>query len=442
MTTQHWVDWDRQHCWHPFTPQEEWTSPERPPLMIASGEGVWLTDTDGKRYLDGNASIWTNIHGHNHPRLNAAIQAQLEKVAHTSYLGFGHPLASELSRRLCSYFPPQTLERCFFSDDGSTAVEVAMKMSLQSRMQSGMPEDEGRTAFICFQHAYHGDTMGAASLGGVSLFFDRFTKLGLPVHRVGSLAEVQALSDRVLAGVTALIIEPLIQGVNQMTPWPAGMLAELRAWCVTHGIHLILDEVMTGFGRTGSLFACQQEEVVPDFLCLAKGLTAGYLPMAATLTTEEIYTTFLGRREHAFYYGHSYTANPIGCAVALASLDLMEEQQVLAGVREKAAYLSGLMAQDLAPLPLVFDIRQVGLVVGLELRQYNGAPFPASQRLGARFCEVLKAQGVLTRPILDTIVYLPPLSITAEELRFMVRAFQRATLMVQEELGRENRAAE
>ena len=277
--TRRWIEADKRHCWHPFTPQSAWAVDEHEPLVLVRGEGAWLWDSEGRKYFDGNSSIWTNIHGHQHPVLNEALRKQAEAVAHTSYLGFANPRASELAEKLVSFFPANTLERVFFSDNGSTAVEVAMKMSLQFWMQSGEPK---RSRFVAFANPYHGDTMGAASLGGVSRFFERFRKFGVEVDFVSSLDELAQLQ---LDEVAAVIIEPLIQGVNEMRPWPKGMLKALRDHCDAAGMHLILDEVMTGFGRTGTMFACEQESVVPDFLCLAKGLTGGYMPMAATLTT-------------------------------------------------------------------------------------------------------------------------------------------------------------
>ncbi|RYD34284.1 MAG: aminotransferase class III-fold pyridoxal phosphate-dependent enzyme, partial [Verrucomicrobiaceae bacterium] len=314
--TRQWIEKDQAHCWHPFTRQAEWCARGHEPLVIVRGEGSWLWDSEGRKYLDGNSSIWTNIHGHAHPAINAAIQEQLGKIAHSSFLGFTHPLAAELASRLCAFFPEDTLERVFYSDDGSTAVECALKMAVQYRLQTGAPE---RNRFVAFSNGYHGDTLGAASLGGVGRFFERFKGAGYPVQHVSTLEELRALGPE---GITGVVIEPLIQGVNEMRPWPSGMLTELRRWCDETGTHLILDEVMTGFGRTGKMFACQHEDVIPDFLCLAKGLTGGYLPMAATLTTGKIYDAFLGTPEKAFYYGHSYTANPLGCAAALASLEL------------------------------------------------------------------------------------------------------------------------
>jgi adenosylmethionine-8-amino-7-oxononanoate aminotransferase len=380
-----------------------------------------LIDTEGRRYFDGNSSIWTNIHGHRHPRLDEALRTQLDEIAHTSFLGFANPRAAELARRLVDFFPPGTLERVFFSDDGSTAVEVAIKMAIQYRQQSGEPE---RTSFVSFENAYHGDTMGAASLGGVSLFFDRFRSFGFPATRVGSLADLRALSAAEIAITAAVVLEPLIQGVNEMRPWPVGQLAEIRAWCDGHGVHLILDEVMTGFGRTGTMFACQQEEVIPDFLCLAKGLTGGYLPLAATLTTEAIFDAFLGERERTFHYGHSYTANQLGCAAALASLEVFEKESVLEGLSPRVEAL----AQGLEAIvhPSVHEVRQCGLIAGLELRQESGERFPAAERMGERVCVAARAHGLLTRPIRDTIVLMPPLCSTTEEIIGACEALGRA----------------
>ncbi|MED5418552.1 MAG: adenosylmethionine--8-amino-7-oxononanoate transaminase [Verrucomicrobiota bacterium] len=415
-----WREWDRQHCWHPFTQHAEWGMAGEE-VVLVGGEGPWLIDAEGRRYFDGNSSIWTNIHGHRHPWLDAALRTQLDEIAHTSFLGFANPRAAELAKRLVDFFPPDTLERVFFSDDGSTAVEVAVKMAIQYRQQSGEPE---RTGFISFENAYHGDTMGASSLGGVSLFFERFRSFGFPAMRVGSLADLVALPAGQISTTAAVVLEPLIQGVNEMRPWPGGQLAEIRTWCDGHGIHLILDEVMTGFGRTGTMFACQQEEVIPDFLCLAKGLTGGYLPLAATLTTGPVFDAFLGERERTFHYGHSYTANQLGCAVALANLEVFEEKSVLAGLPPRVEAL----AQGLEAIahPSVHEIRQCGLIAGLELRQESGARFPATERRGEQVCLAARAHGLLTRPIRDTIVMMPPLCSTTEEITGACEALGRA----------------
>jgi adenosylmethionine---8-amino-7-oxononanoate aminotransferase len=414
--TRRWIGLDQAHCWHPFTRQAEWCARGHEPLVIVRGEGSWLWDSEGRKYLDGNSSIWTNIHGHAHPSINAAIQAQLGKIAHCSFLGFTHPLAAELAARLCSFFPENTLERVFFSDDGSTAVECALKMAVQYRQQSGEP---ARNRFVAFAHGYHGDTLGAASLGGVSRFFERFRGSGYPVHLVANMAELRALPAAEIAGV---IVESIIQGVNEMRPWPTGMLAELRQWCDETGVHLILDEVMTGFGRTGKMFACQHEDVLPDFLCLAKGLTGGYLPLAATLTTGKIYDAFLGTPEKAFYYGHSYTANPLGCAAALANLDLFESEKTLAHLSGKIAHFSTALATLKSHHPLVHEIRQCGFIAGIELRRPDGEKFPPSERFGEAVCQAARAHGLLTRPILDTVVLMLPLSARLEEIDHAIHA--------------------
>jgi adenosylmethionine-8-amino-7-oxononanoate aminotransferase len=418
--TRGWIEADQRHCWHPFTRQAEWCARGHEPLVITRGRGVWLWDSEGRRYLDGNSSIWTNVHGHGHPSIDRAIREQLEKVAHTSFLGFAHPLAGELARRLCQFFPEQTLERVFFSDDGSTAIECALKMAIQFRQQTGEPE---RNHFAAFANGYHGDTLGAASLGGVGRFFERFRAAGFPVHHVASLADLERLEIDRLA---AVVIEPLIQGVNEMRPWPAGMLAELRAWCDRHHVHLVLDEVMTGFGRTGTMFACQQEDVVPDFLCLAKGLTGGYLPMAATLTTGKIYDAFLGGGERTFYYGHSYTANPLGCAAALASLEVFETEKTFEHLPEKIDHLRHGLAALAARHSVIHEVRQCGFIAGIELRRMDGEKFPPGERFGESVCYAARAHGLLTRPILDTLVLMPPLVTTLEEIDHALTAIDQA----------------
>ncbi|MEX1115582.1 MAG: adenosylmethionine--8-amino-7-oxononanoate transaminase [Akkermansiaceae bacterium] len=420
--TRHWISADQAHCWHPFTRQAEWCARGHEPLVITRGQGSWLWDSEGRRYLDGNSSIWTNIHGHAHPAINAAIGGQLEKIAHSSFLGFTHPLAAVLAQRLCGFFPENTLERAFFSDDGSTAIECALKMAVQHRQQTGEPD---RNHFIAFANGYHGDTLGAASLGGVGRFFERFRGMGFPVQHITSLDDLKSLPPEKIAGV---VIEPLIQGVNEMRPWPAGMLAGLRTWCDQNHVHLILDEVMTGFGRTGTLFACQQENITPDFLCLAKGLTGGYLPLAATLTTGKIYDAFLGTPEKAFYYGHSYTANPLGCAAALASLDLFESENTLAHLSGKIVYLTSALSALKSRHPLIHEIRQCGFIAGIELRRVDGMKFPPGERFGEAICHAARAHGLLTRPILDTVVLMPPLCTTIAEIDHAISALDAALL--------------
>ena len=417
--TDQWLAWDRMHCWHPFTEQGAWCDPTHEPLVIERGEGVWLWDSEGRKYFDGNASIWTNLHGHAHSEINAALTKQLQLISHSSYLGLANPRASELAARLCELFPTNTLERVFFSDDGSTAVECALKMALQYRMQTGEPE---RTRILAFDQAYHGDTMGAAALGGVSRFFERFRSFALAVDFIATADDLPNVDAKHYA---AVVIEPIVQGVNQMRIWPSGMLRALREWCDAHDVHLIVDEVMTGFGRTGKLFACNHEQVIPDFLCLAKGLTGGYLPLAATLTTEKIYRAFLGK-ENIFYYGHSFTANQLGCAAALANLEILRRDYPSNVLAEKSALFGEILHRGLADLAQVYEVRHCGMLAGIELREVDGRAFSAEDGSGAKVCVKAREYGLITRPILDTIVLMPPLCSTVEELEFAVSALRSA----------------
>ena len=401
---------DRAHCWHPFTQHADWCAPKHEPLILVDGEGAVLRDSEGREYIDGNSSIWTNLHGHRHPKIDAAIRAQLDRVAHTSFLGFTNPPAAQLAAELVALWPADTLTRCFFSDDGSTAIEVALKMAAQFWQLAGQPE---RRKFVAFANAYHGDTMGAASLGGIAMFHERFAGWQFPSIHVGALDELAALNAHEIA---AVVIEPLIQGAAGMRLWPRGMLAQLRAWCDAHGVLLILDEVMTGFGRTGTMFACEQEGVIPDFIALAKGLTGGYLPLAATLTSERIFSAFLGGPERTLYYGHSYTGSQLGCAAALASLAIFREEKVLEQLAEKIARLATLL-DALRANPRVHDIRQCGFIAGIELRPSLG---------GAKVCLAARQHGLLTRPIRDTLVLMPPYCITDAQLTRAVDALARA----------------
>jgi adenosylmethionine---8-amino-7-oxononanoate aminotransferase len=418
-------EWEKRHVWHPFTQMREWTIPEHHPLFIVSGEGPWLQDAAGKRYLDGNSSIWTNIHGHNHPRINRAITEQLSQVAHSSFLGLTHLPAARLAKELVDLLPDSGLTRAFYSDDGSTGIEVAIKMAIQYFKQTGLPK---KTGFAAFKNAYHGDTLGASSLGGIANFHDRFAALQFPVIRVSGWEEL----DRIDAGaLAAIVIEPLIQGAAGMLTWPAGMLRQLRQWCDQHHVLLIFDEVMTGFGRTGRMFACQHEEIVPDFLVLAKGLTGGYLPLAATLTTEAIYDGFLGdfSELRAFFYGHSYTANPLGCVAALASLQVFREDRVLEHVASVISVLEEGLKQ-LKLLPWVRDVRQVGLIAGIEVGAADGTSFDWRDRVGAKVCLAARELGLLTRPIQDVVVLMPPLCVSADEIRFGIEAIGKGIEMV------------
>jgi adenosylmethionine-8-amino-7-oxononanoate aminotransferase len=419
---------DKRHLWHPFTQMRDWCAPEHDPLLLVSGRGALVRDAQGREYLDGNSSIWTNIHGHAHPAIDAAIRAQLERVAHTSFLGFSNPPAIELAAELLALWPGGKLTRLFYSDDGSTAIEVALRMAAQFWQLSGHPE---RREFVAFTGAYHGDTMGAASLGGIPLFHDRLSSWRFPVRRAESLDDLASLDPQ---GIAAVAIEPLVQGAAGMRLWAPGTLRKLRHWCDSTGVLLIADEVLTGFGRTGTMFASEQEDVVPDFVALAKGLTGGYLPLAATLTTEPVFEAFLGtfQEQKTFYYGHSYTGNQLGCAAALASLRLFHDEQVLPRLQPMIALLSRLLKQLKADTPFVGEVRQCGFIAAIELVQRTGAPFPAHLLTGARVCHAARSHGLLTRPIRDAVILMPPLCTTESQLCTAVEAIQ---LAIRDTLG-------
>jgi len=413
---------DKQYVWHPFTPMQEWIAQENHPLMLVAGAGVWLRDAQGNDYLDGNSSIWTNIHGHNHPVINQAIREQLDLVAHTSFLGFSNPPAVRLAEKLIQIIGDPRLTRVFYSDDGSTGIEVAIKLTSQYFSQNGQPQ---KTKFAAFQNAYHGDTLGASSLGGIAQFHDRFGRYHFPVERLATLEDLALLSGETTAGI---IIEPLVQGAAGMRIWPSGMLRSLRNWCDEHNVFLIFDEVMTGFGRTGKMFAFQYEEVFPDLLVLAKGLTGGYMPLAATVTSEHIFNGFLGGPEEmrTFFYGHSYAGNALGASAALANLQLFESEQTLARLPAKIAHLSSGLTR-LRANPWTREIRQCGLIAGIEVGRRDGTEFNSRDRVGVRICLAARKFRLLTRPIQDTIVFMPPLCVTEAEIDLALAAIDQAT---------------
>lgn len=401
---------EKAHLWHPFTPMQAWCADGHEPLRLVSGRGCTLTDQHGREYLDGNASIWTNVHGHAHPTINAAIIEQLQRVAHSSFLGFTHEPAIRLAKALVDLFPGEKLTRVFYSDNGSTAIEAAVRMALQFWQQQGRPE---RNTLLAFDRGYHGDTLGAASLGGLPVFKGSANDFGYQVQRVPSMEALATIDAKTLA---AVIIEPLMQGAAGMRMWPAGMLKQLETWCRDHDVLLILDEVMTGFGRTGKMFACEHEDVVPDFIALAKGLTGGYLPLSATLTTERVFEAFL-KPEHTFYYGHSYTANQLGCAAALASLQVFQDESLLEQLPVKVAQFS--QALDVfRDHPKVLEVRQCGMMAGIEVK--------SDALAGPRICLEARKHGLLTRPVLNTLVLMPPLCVTEDEMQRMVKALRLA----------------
>ncbi len=404
---------DHRHLWHPFTQQRGWISEQ--PLVIESGAGSELIDVDGNRYIDGVASLWCNVHGHRHPRIDAALREQLDRVAHSTMLGLTHPGAVELAQRLVELAPPG-LERVFYSDSGSTAVEVALKMAFQYWRQSG--EAQPRTAFVCLTDAYHGDTIGSVSVGGIDLFHGAYGPLLFESHRVdpGDAEGLAALLGSRGAEIAAVIVEPLVQGAAGIRVQPPGFLRRVRELCDAHGVLLIADEVATGFGRTGTMFACEQERVAPDFLCLGKGLTGGYLPLAATLTTERVYEGFLGAadEQRTFFHGHTFTGNPLACAAALASIAVFEEESTLLRMQPKIRRLGELLAA-VGEMPEVAEVRGRGFMVGIDLGEHD----PAS-RLGHRVTLEARARGAIIRPLGETIVLMPPLTISRSELERLV----------------------
>jgi adenosylmethionine-8-amino-7-oxononanoate aminotransferase len=422
MTPANYPTLDKTFVWHPFTPMRQWCAHDHEPIMLTRGEGCWLWDQHGNKYLDGNSSIWTNIHGHNHPRISDAIKAQLDRVAHTSFLGFTHQPAIDLAQELVSLFPRDTLSKVFYSDDGSTAIESAVRMALQYWQQNGRPQ---RDMILAFDTSYHGDTLGAASLGGLTTFKGSANQFGYGVCRVPDMNALSQLDAALVDRIAAVILEPLIQGAAGMRLWPKGMVAQLQAWCRARDILLILDEVMTGFGRTGRMFACQHEDVVPDVLCLAKGLTGGYLPLAATLTTQRLYDGFLGEvsEGRTLYYGHSYTGSQLGCAAALASLRVFEEEQLEATLPAKASCFSRIL-DKLKQSPHLLEIRQCGLIAGIEIVRHREPreDYPATDFMGSKVCLAARKHGLLTRPIGNTIVLMPPLCVTEPEMNQMVDA--------------------
>ncbi len=405
---------DHRHLWHPFTQQRHWA--EEDPLMIERAEGSELIDAEGNRYLDGVSSLWCTVHGHRHPGIDAAVREQLDRVAHSTMLGLSHPAAAELASRLVEIAPPG-LNRVFYSDSGSTAVEIALKMAFQHWQQRG-GQHVRRTSFVCLDDAYHGDTVGSVSVGGIDLFHAKFSPLLFDSHRVeaGDVEAMARVLDRHEEEIAAVIVEPLVQGAAGILVHPPGYLRAVRELCDRHGVFLICDEVATGFGRTGTMFACEQERVAPDFLCLAKGLTGGYMPLAATLATERVYEGFLGAQEEfrTFFHGHTYTGNPLACAAALASLDAFAEERTLVRLQPKLRLLGELLEQ-VSEMSEVAEVRRCGTMVGIDL----GAHDPA-ERLGHRVTLEARARGVIVRPLGDVIVLMPPLSISQDDLRRLV----------------------
>ncbi|MEQ9411157.1 MAG: adenosylmethionine--8-amino-7-oxononanoate transaminase [Fuerstiella sp.] len=418
-------EWDNAHVWHPFTPMTAFIQEQTP--IITEADGFELIDADGRRYLDGISSLWCNVHGHQVPEIDAAIRDQLDKVGHSTLLGLSSDVSIQLARMLVEQ-TPENLTRVFYSDSGATSVEVALKMAYQFHRQKPDPEPE-RDTFLCVGNAYHGDTIGTVSVGSIDLFHRVYRHLLFPTLSVPSpvatrVSEghtrdswLQHCFDQVAetirehhSRIAGFVIEPLVQGAAGILVHPPGYLKHVRDLCSRYRIPLIADEVAVGFGRTGTMFACPQEDVQPDLMCVAKGITGGYLPLAATLATEEIYEAFLGRPSdgRTFFHGHTYTGNPLGCAAAIASLKLFDDNDVLANVADSTALLNDRLAV-LNDHPHVGEVRQKGIMVGIELVQDRDrmTPFPTERRLGHQVTLAARKRGVIIRPLGDVIVLMP-----------------------------------
>ncbi len=438
MDTKTLQEYDKKYVWHPFTQMREWEASD--PLVIVGGEGSWLIDSDGNRWLDGVASVWTNVHGHCKKEINEAVKTQVDRLEHATQLGLANDQAALLAKRLVEIAPPG-LAKIFYSDNGSTAMEVGIKMAFQYWRHKGRPE---KTRFVSFRNAYHGDTIGCMSVGGIDIYHEVFRPLLFPaVHapspycyrceltterdcaRCGQLCltELERLMAAHAGELAGVVIEPLVQGAGGMIVQPAGFVRRVRELCDRYDCLMIADEVAVGFGRTGTMFACGREGVTPDIMALSKGITAGYLPLAATLTTREVYDAFLGEYQElkTFFHGHTFTGNPIACAAALASLDLFEKERLLDALPAKVAYLEERLAR-MKSLEHVGDVRHCGMIGAVELvrDRETREPYPWEERVGVEVCLEARKHGLFLRPLGNVIVIFPPLAITMEELALLM----------------------
>jgi adenosylmethionine-8-amino-7-oxononanoate aminotransferase len=437
LSTADLIDWDRRYLWHPFTQMQDWFAEQ--PIVIERGEGNYLIDTEGHRYLDGVSSLWCNVHGHRKRELDEALRAQCDLIAHSTMLGLGNVPATVLAKRLVELTPPN-LTRVFYSDAGATAVEIALKLALQFWQLRG---ESRRTRFLSLTEAYHGDTLGAVGVGYSEALHRYFRSVITPALQINpphvyrwqrqetparalqlALEEADGVFAEHGSELAALIVEPLMQGAAGMWAQPLGYLPALQDLAKRHGTLLICDEVATGFGRTGRMFSVEHEGIEPDLLCLGKGLTGGYLPLAATLSSEEIFAAFLAPHEafQAFFHGHTYTGNPLASAVAVANLEVFANEQVVARAAERAKLLAAELDRKLESLPQVGDVRQWGLMVGIELvrDRATGQAYPAKDRIGHRVILEARKKGVIIRPLGSVIILMPPLSIEEDEIVHLV----------------------
>jgi adenosylmethionine-8-amino-7-oxononanoate aminotransferase len=428
---------DHTYLWHPFTQMQEWMGED--PCIISEGDGHYLIDIHGRKYLDGVSSLWCNVHGHRKKELDDALRAQLDRIAHSTFLGLSHVPGIQLAQKLIG-IAPRGLRRVFYSDSGATAVEIALKMAVQYWQLKG---EVKRTQIATLAESYHGDTVGSMSMGYSETFHRYHKSLLFPVLRLTpphvfryyqSMSEAEALNAAIAeaeekfarqkGALAALVMEPLMQGAAGMWSQSAGYVKAMADLCRRHGMLLVLDEVATGFGRTGKMFACEHAGVSPDILCLAKGITGGYLPLAATLTTEEIFSAFLGEYKEfkTFFHGHTYTGNPLGCAVALANLELFERDRIIEQMQPKIAFLGQRLRTEMVSLRHVSDIRQWGFMIGIELVEdkTQGENYPPEKRVGHRVIQEARKRDVMIRPLGDIIILMPPLTMTQDELKMLL----------------------
>jgi len=428
---------DREYLWHPFTQMKEWSKEN--PLIITEGQGSYLKDISGRWYIDGVSSIWVTVHGHRKKEINDAIKKQIDKISHSTLLGQTHPLASELAEKLIA-IAPKGLSRVFYSDNGSTAVEIGLKMAFQYWQHKGVA---GKTKFLTLNNAYHGDTIGAVSVGGIGLFHDIFSPLLFESYKAPSpycyrcelgkkypscglfcLKKTEQLMKKHHKKIAAFIIEPLVQGAGGIITAPDGYLKGIRRLCSKYNMILITDEVATGFGRTGKMFACEHEEIRPDILCLAKGITGGDLPLAATITTEKIYRVFLGRFQDlkTFFHGHSYTGNQLACAAALANLALFKKEKTIQKMQNKIKVFKKALA-GISGFPHVGEVRQRGFMAGIELvkNKETKEGYSLKEKTAWKVCALARQKGLIIRPLGNVIVLMPPLSISVQELKSLCR---------------------
>ncbi len=443
---------DKKYIWHPFTQMKEWL--EERPIIITEGRDCFIKDIYGKWYLDGVSSLWVNVHGHRKKEIEDAIKKQIDSISHSTLLGLSNVPAIKLAEKLVQIAPkgmrpsafslqPSALSKVFYSDDGSTAVEVALKMAFRYWRHKGV---DGRNTFVLLNNAYHGDTIGAVSVGGIDIFHKAFEPLLFKTHKASSpycyrcelkkkypeckiacLNKMEKMLKSHSDKIAALIIEPMIQAAGGMVTFPPGYLKGVKELCTQYNILMIADEVATGFGRTGRMFACEHEGIVPDFLCLSKGITGGYMPFAVTLTTDEVYNAFLGEFEElkTFFHGHSYSGNPLACAAAIACLDLFNEEKVLKKIKEKIDILE-VWLKDTMNLKHVGDVRHIGLMAGVELvrNKKTKQPYDFEEKIGWHVAYHARDNGVFIRPLGNVVVIMPPLSISEQNLNQLLKVIK------------------